>query len=152
MKRIQDHSVTQITLLVKWRIKLKESHSFFDRPNVKIETIQVAGGIRFGFERVFNSALGVGGVYGAWGESYDNDTIRPLVESRYGGPLKDEDFMNLDELGFLSRHHIPFFISLLGNQSSKFIFCSNCKCFHCRRHYFLISFITTYKSQYISLV
>ena len=86
---------------------MKESHSFFDRPNVKIETIQVAGGIRFGFERVFNSALGVGGVYGAWGESYDNDTIRPLVESRYGGPLKDEDFMNLDELGFLSRHHIP---------------------------------------------
>jgi hypothetical protein len=42
--------------------------SFFERPNVQIETIPVAGGVPFGVESVTNSALGVGGAYAAWGE------------------------------------------------------------------------------------
>jgi 3-oxoacyl-[acyl-carrier-protein] synthase III len=84
-----------------------ENHSFFERPNIKKETIQIGAGIPFGFESVTNSALGIGGAYGTWGESYDNIRLRELVSHRRGEFLKDEDVMNLSELGFLSRHHIP---------------------------------------------
>ncbi|MBI5942854.1 MAG: hypothetical protein HY864_00675 [Chloroflexi bacterium] len=86
---------------------MTESHSFFERQNVKKEIIQIGAGIPFAFESVTNSALGVGGAYGTWGESYDNVRLRELVSHRRGETLKDEDAMNLDELGFLSRHHIP---------------------------------------------
>lgn len=86
---------------------MTESHSFFERQNVKKETIQVGAGIPFAFESVANSALGVGGAYGTWGESYDNVKLRDLVSHRRGETLKDEDVMNLSELGFLSRHHVP---------------------------------------------
>lgn len=86
---------------------MKDIHSFYERPNVKKEIIQIGPGIPFGFERVVSSALGIGGVYGAWGESYDNERIREWVSIRCGESLKDEDAMNLGDLGFLSRHHIP---------------------------------------------
>jgi 3-oxoacyl-[acyl-carrier-protein] synthase III len=81
--------------------------SFFDLPNINKEIIQVASGIPFGFSSVYNSKLGIGGAYGTWGESYDNLRLRDLVAQRYGELLEDEDTMNLSELGFLSRHHIP---------------------------------------------
>jgi 3-oxoacyl-[acyl-carrier-protein] synthase III len=81
--------------------------SFFDRPNVKIETIPVAGGIPFGMESITNSALGIGGAYGAWGASCNNQQLPAFVERRLGAPLADTDIMNLSELGFVSRHHIP---------------------------------------------
>ena len=80
--------------------------SFFKRPQVQNEIIQVAGGIPFGIERVSNSEVGIGGAYGTWGDSYDNQTLPELVAYRMGGPLSDEDKMNLSELGFISRHHI----------------------------------------------
>ena len=80
--------------------------SFFKRPQVQYETIPVAGGIPFGVERVSNSAVGIGGAYGTWGESYDNQALPELVAYRMGNPLSDEDKMNLSELGFVSRHHI----------------------------------------------
>jgi 3-oxoacyl-[acyl-carrier-protein] synthase III len=86
---------------------MSENQSFYDRPDINKETIQIARGIPFGFERVSSSSLGVGGAYGTWGESYDNVRLRELVSHRRGEPLKDEDVMNLSELGFLSRHHIP---------------------------------------------
>jgi hypothetical protein len=38
--------------------------SFFDRPNVEKDVIQVGQGIPFGIERVSNLAVGIGGVYG----------------------------------------------------------------------------------------
>lgn len=81
--------------------------SFFDRPNVKTEMIQVAGGIPFGAEKVFNSKLGVGGVYGTWGASYDNHSLTHLIETMLDQPLPEEEKMNLADLGFNSRHHIP---------------------------------------------
>lgn len=81
--------------------------SFFERPNVHIEEIPVAGGIPFGTESVNNTALGIGGAYGAWGKSYDNDALPEFVGHRLGEPLADTDVMNLSELGFVSRHHIP---------------------------------------------
>ncbi len=81
--------------------------SFFKRPQVQYETLPVAGGIPFGVERVSNAQVGIGGAYGTWGDSYDNQTLPELVADRMGIPLSDEDRMNLSELGFVSRHHIP---------------------------------------------
>ena len=86
---------------------MTENHSFFQKPNVKKEIFQIGDGIPFGFERISNSALGIGGAYGTWGEDYDNVRLRELTSYRLGEYLKDEDVMNLSELGFLSRHHIP---------------------------------------------
>jgi len=86
---------------------MTETNSFFERPNVRNETIQIGKGIPFALESVTNSALGVGGVYGTWGDSYDNTRLRDLVSYRRGEYLQDDDVMNLSELGFLSRHHIP---------------------------------------------
>jgi 3-oxoacyl-[acyl-carrier-protein] synthase III len=80
--------------------------SFFKRPQVRNETIPVAGGIPFGIERVTNPKVGIGGAYGTWGESYDNQTLPDLVAQRMGAPLSDEDKMSLADLGFVSRHHI----------------------------------------------
>jgi 3-oxoacyl-[acyl-carrier-protein] synthase III len=86
---------------------MSENHSFFERPNIIKETIQIGAGIPFAFESVASSVLGVAGAYGTWGESYNNTRLRELVSHRRGEALKDEDVMNLSELGFLSRHHIP---------------------------------------------
>jgi 3-oxoacyl-[acyl-carrier-protein] synthase III len=80
--------------------------SFFKRPQVKYETIPVGGGIPFGVERVSNPQLGIGGAYGTWGDSYDNQTLPELVSHRMGIPMSENDMMNLSELGFVSRHHI----------------------------------------------
>lgn len=83
------------------------STSFFERPNVKKTSLPIAGGIPFGVESVTNSVLGIGGAYGAWGRSYDNQSLPEFVGHRLGEPLAPSDVMNLSELGFLSRHHIP---------------------------------------------
>jgi 3-oxoacyl-[acyl-carrier-protein] synthase III len=80
--------------------------SFFKRPQVKQETIPVGEGIPFGVERVSNPELGIGGAYGTWGDSYDNNTLPELVAYRMGTPMGENDMMNLSELGFVSRHHI----------------------------------------------
>lgn len=81
--------------------------SFFDRPNVRKETIQIAGGIPFGIESVNNSDLGIGGAYCAWGKSFDNDQLPAFVGMRMQEDFTKEESMNLSELGFVSRHHIP---------------------------------------------
>lgn len=83
------------------------SVSFFDRPNVNRTTIPVSKGVPFGFEKVSNSALGIGGAYGTWGMSYDNLSLPGLVEHRMGAPLDKSDLMSLGDLGFVSRHHTP---------------------------------------------
>jgi 3-oxoacyl-[acyl-carrier-protein] synthase III len=80
--------------------------SFFKRPQVKQETLPVGGGIPFGVERVSSPALGIGGAYGTWGDSYDNQKLPELVAYRMGTPVSENDMMNLSELGFVSRHHI----------------------------------------------
>ena len=81
--------------------------SFFNRPNVEMGVIQVGPGIPFGIERVTNLAVGIGGVYGTWGESYDNETLPLFLEQRLGRPLSPNEKLNLSELGFLNRHHLP---------------------------------------------
>jgi 3-oxoacyl-[acyl-carrier-protein] synthase III len=81
--------------------------SFFDRPNVEKGVIQVGQGIPFGIERVSNPSVGIGGVYGTWGDSYDNETLPSFLEQRLERPLSPNEKLNLKELGFLNRHHLP---------------------------------------------
>jgi 3-oxoacyl-[acyl-carrier-protein] synthase III len=81
--------------------------SFFDRPNVEKGTIDVGQGIPFGIECVSNPAVGIGGVYGTWGESYDNASLPSFLEQRLGHPIPASEQLNLSELGFRSRHHVP---------------------------------------------
>jgi 3-oxoacyl-[acyl-carrier-protein] synthase III len=58
-------------------------------------------------ESISSPELGIGGVYGSWGTSYDNQALRGFIEQRLGESMKDEEMMNLAELGFLHRHHLP---------------------------------------------
>jgi len=81
--------------------------SFFDRPNIERGTINIGQGIPFGIECVTNPAIGIGGVYGTWGDSYDNDSLPAFLEQRLGHPIPANERLNLSELGFLNRHHIP---------------------------------------------
>ncbi len=85
----------------------KESTSFYERPNVKEETIPIRDGIPFGLESVFNPELGIGGAYGTWGRSIDNAELPRFVEERAGTKLPAEEVMNLGELGFVNRQHVP---------------------------------------------
>jgi 3-oxoacyl-[acyl-carrier-protein] synthase III len=81
--------------------------SFFDRPNVEKGVLPVGQGIPFGIERVTNPAVGIGGVYGTWGDSYDNETLPLFLEQRLGRSLLPNEKLNLAELGFSNRHHLP---------------------------------------------
>jgi 3-oxoacyl-[acyl-carrier-protein] synthase III len=81
--------------------------SFFARPGVQTEVLPIGPGIPFGIERVVSRELGVGGVYGSWGDSYDNAALRHFIEQRLGEAMQDEEVMNLAELGFVHRHHLP---------------------------------------------
>jgi 3-oxoacyl-[acyl-carrier-protein] synthase III len=81
--------------------------SFYDRPGVQKGVIQVGQGIPFGIERVANPLIGIGGVYGTWGQSYNNETITAFIEERLGYPVPENEKLNLSELGFLNRHHTP---------------------------------------------
>jgi len=85
----------------------KESTAFYDRPGVEKDVIPVAGGVPFGMERVVNESVGIGGVYGTWGDAYDNEALPGFVEQRMGVPMPPASRLNLAELGFVSRHHTP---------------------------------------------
>ncbi|MFO7584185.1 MAG: hypothetical protein R6W69_05595, partial [Anaerolineales bacterium] len=81
--------------------------SFYERPNVESKVLPIAQGIKIGIERVVNKSLGLGGAYGGWGDSYDNLTLPGFVGNRLGEELPDDEVMNLGELGFHHRMHIP---------------------------------------------
>ncbi|MBL8051103.1 MAG: hypothetical protein JNM46_07765 [Anaerolineales bacterium] len=80
--------------------------SFYDRPNVEKSIIPIGEGVPIGLEGVYSAELGIGGVYGSWGQSYSNATLVPFVERRIGAPLNPGDILNLSDLGFDSRQHI----------------------------------------------
>jgi len=84
-----------------------QGNSFYERPNVKLDTLQVGGGIPFGIEQVSNKELGIAGAYGAWGKEYNNANLAEFVESRMGHPLGENEQLELGDLGFESRHHVP---------------------------------------------
>jgi 3-oxoacyl-[acyl-carrier-protein] synthase III len=86
---------------------LNTDASFYERPQVHVERIPVGGGVPIGIEWVTNSAVGIGGAYGTWGESYDNESLPRLLEEVMGEPLSNNEHFNLADLGFLYRQHIP---------------------------------------------
>jgi 3-oxoacyl-[acyl-carrier-protein] synthase III len=79
--------------------------SFYDRPQVQMVEIPIGDGVPFGFETVSNPKVGISGVYGTWGKSYNNTDIHIMVEQSIGSPLDDKERLNLAPLGFLYRHH-----------------------------------------------
>ena len=79
---------------------------FYDQPHVRTGEIPVGPGIPFGLEQVTHPETGLGGAYGAWGESYDNAAIKGFVEAHLGRPLGAEELMDLSSLGFVNRHHV----------------------------------------------
>jgi 3-oxoacyl-[acyl-carrier-protein] synthase III len=85
----------------------EKSTSFFDEPGVEKEVIDVGHGVPFGVASVSNSTVGMGGAYGTWGESCNNQQLQAVVEQTLGAPLAQDDLMELDNLGFVSRHRTP---------------------------------------------
>lgn len=81
--------------------------SFFERPNVRLETLPVGKGVPFGYEAIVNPRLGIGGAYGTWGFCYDNSALAGFIEERWGRSLSEQERLNLSELGFVYRHHVP---------------------------------------------
>jgi 3-oxoacyl-[acyl-carrier-protein] synthase III len=81
--------------------------SFFEQPRVERAVIPIGQGIPIGLESVSSPELGIGGVYGTWGHGYDNLALRSFIEKRLGEAMKDDEVLNLAELGFVSRHHLP---------------------------------------------
>jgi 3-oxoacyl-[acyl-carrier-protein] synthase III len=82
------------------------STSFYDRPGVEKDVIPVGPGIPLGFERITNPSVGIGGVYGTWGDSYDNEALPAFIESRLGRAMQPEERLSLADLGFVNRQHI----------------------------------------------
>jgi len=80
--------------------------SFFDQPQVEIDSIPVGDGVQLGIERVFHPEIGIGGAYGTWGESYDNQKLIGFLEHHLGGTFPEENRMDLSSLGFAHRHHV----------------------------------------------
>jgi 3-oxoacyl-[acyl-carrier-protein] synthase III len=81
--------------------------SFFDEAGVVNEMIGVGKGVPFGVMRVSNAQVGMGGAYGTWGESCDNQKLSTFLEDHLGAPLAEGDMMELDQLGFVNRHRTP---------------------------------------------
>ena len=80
---------------------------FFKQPQVETVSIPIGDGVLMGIERVFHPEIGIGGVYGTWGESYDNQALVGFLERHFGGSFPEKDRMNLSPLGFAHRHHVP---------------------------------------------
>jgi len=85
----------------------KGSPSFYDRPGVEVDEIQIGEGVPIGIERVSNTRVGIGGAYGGWGKVYNNGNLTELIEERLGRPLENKERLNLSDLGFDHRHHVP---------------------------------------------
>ena len=81
--------------------------SFYERPHVQVDQIPVGEGVPIGIEQVTNPAVGIGGAYGTWGESVDNEGLPRMLERMLGETLENGEKFNLAELGFLHRQFTP---------------------------------------------
>lgn len=86
---------------------LPDIPSFYELPAVQLEIIPIGPGIPLGTQVISNRALGLGGVYGAWGNSYDNVGLTKFLEERMGSPMPENEKLDLAPLGFYYRHHLP---------------------------------------------
>ncbi len=80
---------------------------FYEQAAVQVDRIPVGGGIPMGIECVSSPDLGIGGVYGTWGDAYSNENLTEFLEERLGESLPADEKLNLAPLGFVYRHHIP---------------------------------------------
>jgi 3-oxoacyl-[acyl-carrier-protein] synthase III len=85
----------------------EEDVSFYERPNVQRQEIDVGKKVSIGIESVFRPDLGMGGAYGTWGQSVHNRDLLAFVESRLGQAVPEDEKLSLSPLGFLHRQHIP---------------------------------------------
>ena len=81
--------------------------SFFERPGVHVETIDVGPGVPLGIEQATNAGVGIGGAYGTWGACCPNAELTAAVEDILGHAIGANGPLNVGELGFLYRHHVP---------------------------------------------
>ena len=82
------------------------SRSFFDRPGVQVDTIPVGPGVPLGIERVSNPESGSGAPMEPGARPTTMPPCPSFLEERLGLALPSER-LNLAELGFVSRHHVP---------------------------------------------
>ncbi len=86
----------------------RDRKSFYERPNVVSAMLPIGGGIPVGIEKAYNPSLGIGGAYGSWGKSYSNEQLPAFVNERLADAgFSLDDVLNLSELGFDFRQHIP---------------------------------------------
>jgi 3-oxoacyl-[acyl-carrier-protein] synthase III len=81
--------------------------SFYERPNTERQEINVGKKVPIGIERISQPELAIGGAYGTWGESINNQELLAYVETRIGQAVPEDEKMSLSTLGFLHRQHIP---------------------------------------------
>jgi 3-oxoacyl-[acyl-carrier-protein] synthase III len=81
--------------------------SFYEHPQVQVDRIPVGDGVPIGIEQVTNPAVGIGGAYGTWGESVDNERLPLMLEQMIGESLTNGEKFNLADLGFLCRQFTP---------------------------------------------
>lgn len=80
---------------------------FFEQPAVVVDKIPIGDGVPMGIQYISSPDLGIGGVYGTWGEVYSNANLPEYLEQRLGHALPEDEKLNLAPLGFVYRHHIP---------------------------------------------
>jgi len=81
--------------------------SFFEREHVELSFLESNKEIPFGIEKIHNDGIGIGGAYCAWGKDVKNNDLPEFISERLNSSFSAEEAMNLDELGFLSRHQTP---------------------------------------------
>jgi len=84
-----------------------EKESFFERDHVEVSHLESNSEIPFGIEKINNDEIGIGGAYCAWGRDVKNKDLPEFMSERMKGTFSAEETMNLEELGFLSRHQTP---------------------------------------------
>jgi 3-oxoacyl-[acyl-carrier-protein] synthase III len=86
----------------------KDTTSFFQEEGVETQEIRLHdAAVPLGLKGVSNPTIGIGGAYGTWGESTDNDGLPGLLQHQLGQALPAAELMELDQLGFNNRHRTP---------------------------------------------